>query len=237
MIACVTGASRGIGAAIAEGLASEGYDLYLTCDRTYDELCAVAERISSIYNVRTVPVRADMSDEGDVCSLFSDMKSLDVLVNNAGIACFGLLQDTEYSEWRRVMGVNLDSVFLTSREAARIMVRQHSGCIVNISSIWGVTGASMETAYSASKGGVNALTKALAKELAPCGIRVNALACGVIDTDMNKIFSREEIISIIEEIPADRMGKPSEIADIVVMLTKAPDYMTGQIITVDGGYI
>ncbi len=237
MLAIVTGASRGIGAAIAEALAREGYDLCLTCDRTMDDLKAVAEGVSSKYNIRAIAVRADSSDEADVKSLFKDLGELDVLVNNAGIAHFGLLQDMEYSDWKRVIGVNLDSVFLTCREAARIMVRQHHGCIINVSSIWGAVGASMETAYSASKGGVNALTRALAKELAPSGIRVNALACGIIDTDMNGRFTTGEMSEMLSDVPADRMGRPSEIADATVMLTKAPEYLTGQIITIDGGYV
>lgn len=236
MIALVTGASRGIGAAIAEALAAAGYDLYLTCDKSYEDLERVADSLSEKYGVNAIPYQTDMSDEVMVLKLFEDMDDLDVLVNNAGISYIGQLQDMEFEDWHRVLGVNLDSVFLTCRQAAEIMIRKQSGCIINISSVWGERGASMEVAYSASKGGVNAFTRALAKELAPSHVRVNAISCGVIDTDMNSCFTKEEMDSIIEDIPADRLGEASEVADIVVMLTKSPDYLTGQIITVDGGY-
>lgn len=236
MKALVTGASRGIGEAIARALAKEGYDLYLTCDKSYDELEAVATSVSEEYGINAIPYQTDMSDELMVMKLFEDIDELDVLVNNAGISFIGQLQDMAFDEWHNVMGVNLDSVFLTCREAVPMMIANHSGCIINISSVWGDRGASMEVAYSASKGGVNAFTKALAKELAPSRVRVNAISCGVIDTDMNSCFTKEEMDSIIEDIPADRLGEADEIADIVVMLTKSPDYLTGQIITVDGGY-
>jgi len=135
------------------------------------------------------------------------------------------------------MNTNLNAVFYTSRLAVPYMVRQQKGKIINISSIWGNAGASMEVAYSASKGGVNSFTKALAKELAPSNIQVNAIACGVIDTDMNRCFSEEERAMLIEEIPADRMGSVEEVAQTVLMLLDAPAYLTGQIITVDGGYL
>ena len=178
-----------------------------------------------------------MSSESGVESLFSRIDSLDLLVNNAGISYIGLLQDMSMDEWRRVLGVNLDAVFLTCRAALGIMIPGQSGRIINISSIWGERGASMEVAYSASKGGVNAFTKALAKEVAPSNIQVNAIACGVIDTEMNRCFSTEEIASIIEDIPADRMGLPSEVASLVVSLASSPSYLTGQVITIDGGFM
>jgi 3-oxoacyl-[acyl-carrier protein] reductase len=149
----------------------------------------------------------------------------------------GLLTDMEYEDWRKVISTNLDSCFLTCANAVPAMVRRHSGKIINISSVWGNVGASMEVAYSASKGGMNAFTKALAKELAPSNIQVNAIACGVIDTDMNKCFDKEDMRALIEEIPADRIGKPEEVAELVGMLCSGNDYLTGQIITLDGGWI
>ena len=237
MKALITGASRGIGEAIAGALAKEGYDLYLTCDKTYDKLEEVADRLRSEYGVDAWAYQTDMSNETAVKDLFNNIDELDVLVNNAGISYIGLLQDMTYEEWKSVLSVNLDSVFLTCREAVPMMVREGRGCIINISSVWGEHGASMEVAYSASKGGMNAFTKALARELAPSKVRVNAIACGVIDTDMNKCFSTEEMKDIVEDIPADRLGESAEIAETVVMLTKAPDYLTGQVITVDGGYV
>ncbi len=236
MKALVTGASRGIGEAIAQALAREGYDLYLTCDRTFDLLQRVADDIRTAYAVNVIPIEADMSDEADVESLFEQIGELDLLVNNAGISYIGLLQDMSMHEWQRIMNVNLNSAFLTCRAALKLMIPQQQGRIINISSIWGETGASMEVAYSASKGGLNAFTRALAKEVAPCNIQVNAIACGVIDTEMNRHLSTEEVASIVEEIPADRLGLPSEVAALAVSLADAPAYLTGQVVTIDGGF-
>jgi 3-oxoacyl-[acyl-carrier protein] reductase len=236
MKALVTGASRGIGEAIAQALAREGYDSYLTCDRTFDLLQRVADDIRTAYAVNVIPIEADMSDEADVESLFEQIGELDLLVNNAGISYIGLLQDMSMHEWQRIMNVNLNSAFLTCRAALKLMIPQQQGRIINISSIWGETGASMEVAYSASKGGLNAFTRALAKEVAPCNIQVNAIACGVIDTEMNRHLSTEEMASIVEEIPADRLGLPSEVAALAVSLADAPAYLTGQVVTIDGGF-
>ena len=236
MKALVTGASRGIGLAVAEALAREGYDLYLTCDRTFDVLKDISENLSKTYAVSVTPARTDMSKEDEVETLFAGIDSLDLLINNAGISYIGLLQDMTLNEWRRIINVNLDSAFLTCRAALNLMIPKQSGRIINISSIWGDRGASMEVAYSASKGGLNAFTRALAKEVAPSNIQVNAIACGVIDTEMNRCFSTEEMASIIEEIPADRLGLPSEVAALAVSLASAPSYLTGQIITIDGGF-
>ncbi|SCY63897.1 3-oxoacyl-[acyl-carrier protein] reductase [Lachnospiraceae bacterium XBB2008] len=237
MKALVTGASRGIGLAVAEALAREGYDLYLTCDRTFDVLKDISEDLARDYAVSVTPTRTDMSKEEEVDELFAGIDSLDLLINNAGISYIGLLQDMTLDEWRRIINVNLDSAFLTSRAALNLMIPKQSGRIINISSIWGERGASMEVAYSASKGGLNAFTRALAKEVAPSNIQVNAIACGVIDTEMNRCFSTEEMASIIEEIPADRLGLPSEVASLAVSLASAPAYLTGQVITIDGGFV
>ena len=237
MKALVTGASRGIGLAVAEALAREGYDLYLTCDRTFDVLKDISEDLARDYAVSVTPTRTDMSKEKEVDELFAGIDSLDLLINNAGISYIGLLQDMTLNEWRRIINVNLDSAFLTSRAALNLMIPKQSGRIINISSIWGERGASMEVAYSASKGGLNAFTRALAKEVAPSNIQVNAIACGVIDTEMNRCFSTEEMASIIEEIPADRLGLPSEVASLAVSLASAPAYLTGQVITIDGGFV
>jgi 3-oxoacyl-[acyl-carrier protein] reductase len=134
------------------------------------------------------------------------------------------------------MHTNLDSCFYTCKFAVPLMLKKHSGKIINISSVWGNMGASMEVAYSASKGGVNAFTKALAKELAPSNIQVNAIACGAIDTDMNRCFSEEDLQLLTEEIPCDRLGETSEVADLAIYLANSPAYLTGQIITIDGGW-
>ena len=235
--ALITGASRGIGEAIAKELARQGFDLTLTCLNSLDQLKELAGGLEKKYGVSCHIFQGDMGDPEAVDRLFDGLNRLDVLINNAGISHIGLLSDMSVSQWRRVMSTNLDSCFYTCRRAIPLMVHANQGRIINISSVWGQAGASMEAAYSASKGGVNSLTKALAKELAPSNIQVNAIACGVIDTDMNRCFAPEEMASLIEEIPADRIGRPEEVAALAGQLITAPAYMTGQIITIDGGWI
>lgn len=235
--ALITGASRGIGEAIAKELARQGFELTLTCLNSLNQLKELAGGLEKKYGVSCHIFQGDMGDPEAVDRLFDGLNRLDVLINNAGISHIGLLSDMSVSQWRRVMSTNLDSCFYTCRRAIPLMVHAKQGRIINISSVWGQTGASMEAAYSASKGGVNSLTKALAKELAPSNIQVNAIACGVIDTDMNRCFSPEEMASLIEEIPADRIGRPEEVAALAGQLITAPAYMTGQIITIDGGWI
>ena len=160
-----------------------------------------------------------------------------MLVNNAGISYVGLLTDMSNQDWDHILHTNLSSVFYCSRAAIPHMVFQKSGKIINISSMWGRTGASCEAAYSATKAGVNGLTMALAKELAPSNIQVNAIACGVIDTEMNACFTDEERSILREEIPAGRFGTPEEVAALVLDLARQHTYLTGQIIGLDGGYI
>ncbi len=235
-IALITGASRGIGAAIASALGAAGYDLVLTCSQSTEALAQVCNEICSRFAVSCLAIQADMGDPEAVENLFSQIHHLDVLVNNAGISYVGLLSEMSVADWHRVMSANLDSCFYTCRHAIPLMLQKHAGKIVNISSVWGNMGASMEVAYSASKGGINTFTKALARELAPSNIQVNAIACGMIDTAMNACFSEEEVAAIVEEIPADRMGKPEEVAQLVLQTIQAPVYMTGQIITIDGGW-
>lgn len=239
--ALVTGASRGIGKAVAERLAKEGYNLALTCSKDYDNLIKLATQLIEAYGIKCIAVQADGSCAEQVDKLFDDSffaeNGIDLLVNNAGISYVGLLHEMTTEEWRRIVSVNLDSVFYNCRKAIPMMLNKHSGRIINISSVWGNVGASMEVAYSTTKGGINTFTKALAKELAPSGISVNAIACGLIDTSMNACFSEDDLAAVIEEIPADRIGKPEEIADMVIRIAEAPDYLTGQIITVDGGWV
>jgi len=255
--ALITGASRGIGKAIAYEFARNGYNLYLTCKNNIDllkelktELETLQEKKNNLQqeiaeqqtiSKKTIPSKChifqcDMGNINEVETLFKEIPSLDIIVNNAGISHVGLLTDMSQEEWHRVMAVNLDSLFYTSKFGIPKMLTNHRGKIINISSVWGNVGASMEVAYSASKGGVNSFTKALAKELAPSNIQVNAIACGMIDTEMNACFSEEDLHYIIEEIPADRIGKPEEVARLCYMLAEAPEYMTGQIITLDGGW-
>lgn len=242
--ALITGASRGIGKAIAYEFARNGYHLYLTCKNNFQllkELKIELERISheseTMHTIECQIFQCDMGSVNEVEKLFQMISSLDIIVNNAGISYVGLLTDMSATDWHNVMSTNLDSLFYTSKFGVPKMLSCHKGKIINISSIWGNVGASMEVAYSASKGAVNSFTKALAKELAPSNIQVNAIACGMIDTDMNACFSEEDLHYIIEEIPADRIGQPEEVARLCHMLAEAPEYLTGQIITIDGGWI
>lgn len=235
--ALITGASRGIGKAIAQTFARAGYDLYLTCHTKRDLLETLAKELECKYNIACKTYCFSISDENAVREMFENIPKLDVLINNAGISHIGLLADMTYEMWKQVMDTNLGGCFLTSRYAVPGMVNQKKGKIINISSVWGNAGASMEVAYSASKGGMNAFTKALAKELGPSNIQVNAIACGMIDTDMNKCFDENELKELVQEIPADRLGKPQEVAEFALQLCEGNDYLTGQIITLDGGWL
>ena len=250
----ITGASRGIGKAIAYEFSKKGYDLYLTCKNNIGMLEQIKSELENIQiltknssldiktannHIESVNCRifqCDMGNSKDVEHLFHSITELDVIVNNAGISHVGLLTDMSSEEWHNIMATNVDSLFYTCKYGVPKMLQKHSGKIINISSVWGTVGASMEVAYSASKGAVNSFTKALAKELAPSNIQVNAIACGLIDTEMNACFSEEDLQYIIEEIPADRMGQPKEVAKLCYMLAEAPEYLTGQIITLDGGW-
>ena len=235
--ALITGASRGIGEAIAKQLAKEGCDLYLLCRHNKDRLVSLAQQLRAENKITCRCFTGDIADSSFVREVFAEIHSLDVLVNNAGISYIGLLPDMSDEDWHKVIETNLSSVFYTCRAAAKLMLQNHAGKIINISSVWGNAGASMEVAYSASKGGVNAFTKALAKELAPSNIQVNAIACGIIDTDMNNVFTAEEMNLLIEEIPTDRIGRPEEAASLVSHIIASPSYLTGQIITLDGGWL
>ena len=178
---------------------------------------------------------ANTDINSDSCT--TEQFRVDVLVNNAGISYVGLLQDMTDEEWVRLMTTNLSSVHYMSRAVIPGMIAAHSGHIINISSVWGCVGASCEVAYSASKGGVNAYTRALAKELAPSGISVNAIACGCIDTDMNGHLSQEDRLQLCEEIPAGRFAEPKEVAELVYSMSEQSAYLTGQIVNFDGGWI
>lgn len=234
--ALITGASRGIGKEIAIEFSNNGYDLILICKNNIESLNDLALELKEKNHTSVTTYAIDVKNKDSVAEVFKNIDSLDVLVNNAGISYIGLLSDMDFSQWDDVISTNLTSAFYFSKYAIPLMLKNKSGKIINISSIWGERGASMEVAYSASKGGLNSFTKALAKELGPSNIQVNAVACGLIDTDMNSHFSDMEINSIIEEIPADRIGKPYEVAKLVLQLCTGNDYLTGQIIGIDGGW-
>ena len=234
----ITGASRGIGRKIASSFAKNKDNLVLCCKNNIEYLKALAVELTDTYGIMCKAVACDVADFDAVKELYNEAGDIDVLVNNAGVAHIGLLTDMDIEDWKKVTGTNLDSLFYTTKLFAPGMVQRGSGRIINISSVWGEAGASCEVAYSASKGGVNAFTKALAKELAPSKVSVNAVACGVIDTDMNrKHLTEEDLDALCEEIPAGRMGEANEVAELVLMVSKAPIYMTGQIITIDGGWL
>lgn len=233
----ITGASRGIGRAIAERFAEDKDELFLTCRSTLDQLNELKKELEDTYGVVCHTYCCDMGSYDEVKKLFEELDDIDVLVNNAGVAWIGLLADMDIEDWNKVMNTNLNALFYTAKFAVPGMVKKKSGKIINISSVWGAVGASCEVAYSASKGGVNAFTKALAKELAPSNIQVNAVSCGVIDTDMNRAhLSGEDLEELKEEIPADRLGNAREVAQLVHQVANAPSYMTGQVITIDGGW-
>lgn len=236
----ITGASRGIGKAIAYRFAEAGCSLVINCSKSADALTKIKSELESEYHI---PVLASVGNIGDynyVNKLFSEIKEefggADVVVNNAGIAHIGLITDMTADEWQNIINTNLSSIFYTSKAAIPYMLSKQAGKIINISSVWGNVGASCEVAYSASKGGVNTFTKALAKELAPSNIQVNAVACGCIDTEMNHCFSEEERQELAVEIPAGRFGQPEEVANLVYTLAQDHSYLTGQVITLDGGW-
>ena len=236
----VTGASRGIGKAIAVKFAKKGYNVAISCLRNEDRLMQAKRDIES-FQTSCLAFLGDMGDWETCQAMFGKVKkqfgSVDVLVNNAGISYIGLLQDMTPADWDRIVKTNLTSVFNCCRLAVPDMVTMKAGKIINISSVWGVAGASCEVAYSATKGGINAFSKALAKELGPSNIQVNAVACGAIDTEMNRWMEEDELISLVDEIPAGRLGKAEEVADLVYHLAYKSNYLTGQVIGLDGGWI
>lgn len=233
----ITGASRGIGKAIAEAFAKEGYDLFLVCKNNLSAMQEFADTLTTEYGVKSHCYACDLANNVATEALLTTLPNMDVVINNAGISHVGLLTDMTLCDWNQVVNVNLTSAFVTSKTFLPHMISQRNGHIINISSVWGNVGASMEVAYSASKGGLNSFTKALAKEVAPSDVQVNAIACGLIDTDMNACFSKEDLEAVIAEIPADRIGTPKEVADLCVQLVNGPKYLTGQIISLDGGWI
>lgn len=236
----VTGASRGIGKAIAVKFAKKNYNVIINCINSEEKLLATKKEIES-YNVSCYAYKGDIGIFENAVTLFDYIKKhygkIDVLVNNAGISYIGLLSDMKPEDWDRIIKTNLTSVFNCCKLAIPSMVSSKSGKIINISSVWGKTGASCEVAYSATKGGINAFTKALAKELGPSNIQVNAIACGAIDTEMNQWLADDELLDLINEIPASRLGEASEVADLVYQLCHNNTYLTGQVINLDGGWI
>ena len=236
----ITGASRGIGRATAHTFASHGYPLILNGFHSPDALEALSRELRGRYHISCEITVGDAGNAAYVQSLFAELTARDtgpeILINNAGTAHIGLFQDMSPEEWQRIINTNLTSCFLFCRSAVPLMLRRGHGSIVNVSSVWGNVGASCEVAYSATKGGINAMTRALAKELAPSHIRCNAAAFGAVDTAMNHFLDPEETAALLEEIPAGRMGTPEEAAALIYDLAVRHPYLTGQVVTMDGGW-
>ncbi len=238
-VVIVTGGSRGIGAAIVKELAKSDYQVILNYNKSESEANKIKEELTSCG--KTVETyKADVRSREEVKGLIQfaleKYGKIDVLVNNAGICQSKLFTDITDEDWENMIQTNLTSVFYATQEALRYMVPRKEGCIINISSIYSLTGASCEAHYSAAKAGVDGITKSLAKELGPSNIRVNSIAPGAIDTDMNKFLTEEERKELNAEIPLERMGKPEEIASCAKWLIEN-EYTTGQVISVNGGWL
>lgn len=236
----ITGASHGIGQATARLFAEHGYPLVLNGFHSPGTLKALGEELRGQYHISCETTVGDAGDAAYVREFFTELAAKDIspeiLVNNAGMAHIGLFQDMSSEEWQHILNTNLTSCFLFSKGVIPLMLRRGGGSIVNVSSVWGNVGASCEVAYSATKGGINAMTRALAKELAPSRIRCNAAAFGAIDTAMNHFLDEEETADLLEEIPAGRLGTPEEAAALIYDLAVGHPYLTGQVITMDGGW-
>lgn len=230
MTALITGASRGIGAACARALKAAGYDVIIN----YNNSESAAKELAKELNAKAV--KADVSDAQQVAQMFKETGAVDVLVCNAGISMFKMFCDMTNDDWQKIFSVNFGGTVNCIQEALPGMIHNKFGRIITLSSIWGVSGASCESAYSASKAAVIGLTKSLAKELGPSGITVNCIAPGVIDTDMNAHLTDEIMDELKEETPVCSIGKAEDVAQAVCYLASAP-FVTGQVLGVNGGFL
>ena len=234
--AFVIGGSRGIGRAIVELFASEGYLVAFTYKNSEKEAANLASSTGSL------AIKADSGSEPEIISAvktcISELGHIDCLVNNVGVSALSLFTETSLAEWNRIFSINLNSAFVYSREVAPLMISAHYGRIINIGSMWGISGASCEVAYSASKAALHGMTKALAKELGPSGVTVNAIAPGLIDTDMNSSLDKSAIEAIVDDTPLMRIGKPSDVAELALFLASdKASFITGEVISVNGGFL
>lgn len=237
----ITGGSRGIGAAVAERFATLGMNIVIHYVHSHEAANDVARRCLAL-GANAMTVSADIRSAAEIDRMKEKLERRNlvptILVNNAGISHYGLLSDMSEAEWDDVMNVNLKGAFLCTKAFMSAMISAKYGRIINVSSVWGMSGASCEVAYSASKGGINSFTKALAKELAPSGVTVNAVAPGAVNTDMMGSFNREELVALENDIPAGRLAQPDEIASLVYFLAlPESSYITGQIISPNGGWV
>ena len=241
-VAIITGASGGIGKAIAQKFIDNGYFVigqYNSGKNSIDKFTEQLKRQGK--SDYFFSIKADLSKTYDIenmmDSIFSSFKSIDVLVNNAGVSLTKLITDTTDEEWDKVFDVNIKSAFLITNKVLKGMISKQSGKIVNISSMWGLVGSSMEVCYSASKASLIGFTKALAKEVGPSNINVNCVCPGVIDTPMNSHLTKEDLSVLANETPLNRIGTPEEVADLVYFLgTENSKFITGQVISCDGGF-
>ncbi|MEE1050452.1 MAG: 3-oxoacyl-ACP reductase FabG [Clostridia bacterium] len=227
----ITGASRGIGAATARAFAERGDKVFINYNNSQEAAEELAKETGG------VAIRADVSNANEVNAMFEKIGSVDILINNAGISGFYMIDAMSDEEWKRMIDVNLNSVFYCTRAVLPQMINRKQGAIVNVSSMWGICGASCEVAYSTAKAGIIGFTKALAKEVGPSGIRVNCVAPGVIDTDMNKSLDEDAKKALCEETPLGRLGTPEEIAKAIVFLADENSFITGQILSPNGGLV
>lgn len=231
----ITGGSRGIGAACVRKFAEQGAVVAFLYNKSVDRARALADETGAI------AIQVDISDAEALAVAVHEverrMGGIDVLVNNAGISLVGLLTDMTDEAWRNILDTNLGAAVIAAREVSKDMVRRQSGRIIHIGSVWGRVGASCEVAYSATKAGLEGLTRALAKELGPSGITVNCVEPGVIATDMNACFDEQTLRTLCEETPLCRIGQPADVANAVAWLASdEADFITGQILGVDGGF-
>ncbi len=228
----ITGGSRGIGAACVRRFAAAGDTVYFLY--RFNE--QAAQKLSA--ETGAIGVKCDVSDKVAVAKAFETLPGFDVLVNNAGIAGFSLFQDLSEEAWEEMMQTHLGGTYRCSKAVLPYMISQKAGCIINLSSMWGQVGASCEVAYSAAKAGIIGLTKALSKEVGPSGIRVNCVAPGVIDTEMNAALPQEALDELADETPLNRIGTAEEVADIVYWLSsEQSSFVTGQVIAPNGGFV
>ncbi len=237
----VTGSSRGIGKEIAKIFALNNFKVVINCINRKDDLDKTYTELKKI-NPNILALQGDISDYLTALNIFKEIEKtfgcVDILINNAGISHIGLFNEITPDIWQKLIKTNIEGVFNCSHIASKSMINKKNGIIINISSIWGNVGASCEVVYSSTKGAINSFTKALAKELAPSGIRINAISCGAIDTEMNNFLSAEEKEAFIDDIPYMRFGKPEEVANLAYYLaSNNSSYLTGQVITLDGGLI